>query len=163
LRNPPRTSRRRTGQAFTESLLLMPLYLLLIFGLLQLAQLGVAVLVTNYAAGTIARQLVQDGTTDASVGMPRFQKLMVAGMSVYGLQAETEGSGLLTDVTVHACTKVGAMPVVNYFVKHALPKNPLPQPGACLDEYGLFRYYRQWPYYFVVHGKATARMNYRPQ
>ncbi len=69
----------RSGQNMTETILLLPAYLLLVFGVLQMGQLGTALLVADYAASAVARQVVQDQTENTLLGgnyMSRFEKLM---------------------------------------------------------------------------------------
>ena len=48
------------GQSLAESVLVMPLFFFLVFGLLQIAQLGIALVVTQYAASSLARKAANE-------------------------------------------------------------------------------------------------------
>jgi Flp pilus assembly protein TadG len=49
------------GQAMTETLILLPFYLALVFAVIQVGQLGTALIVTNYTASKIARKAAAQG------------------------------------------------------------------------------------------------------
>src|SRR5437879_1733754 len=101
----------RNGQSVTESIVMLPVYLLLVFGVLQLGQLGTALLVANYAASAIARQAVQDGTSgDQGAYRTRFEKLLTAGMKNPVVNVVPDNNGLLSNVTVHACAQINTLP-----------------------------------------------------
>ena len=157
--------KHRAGQAMTESILLMPAYFLLVFGLLQLGQLATGLLVANYAASAIARQVVQDQTNSTALGgsyQTRYEALMTAGMKHGKLIAEyTRDGGLFSNVTVHACAEINAFPFVGEFLKPALSR----YSGGCgaLTTVLPFSFISSPPYRFMVQGKATARMNYQPR
>src|SRR5690349_10989614 len=123
-------SRNHTGQAMTESVMLMPLYFLIVFALLQVGQLGAALLVVEYGASTVARQASQDEdpsvVANASGSVfsldttqnykQKFVNLFVAGMQYAGLTGKIKGNGSTTNIdpaatlTVNACAKVNAFP-----------------------------------------------------
>ena len=115
---------RRAGQAMTETILLLPFFFMLVFGLLQLGQLGVALLVSNYAASAIARQVVQDQVRSPGLGgayMNRYNGLLAAGMRRPQLNAVyTQDNGIFWNVTVHACADIRAFPLVGEFLKPVL-------------------------------------------
>src|SRR5258708_4229456 len=157
----------RSGQNMTETILLLPAYLLLVFGVLQMGQLGTALLVADYAASAVARQVVQDQTENTLLGgnyMSRFEKLMTAGMKKGVLEAEYTHDGLFYDVTVHACAQINVMP----FLGELLLKPALGfryRGNGCAGDSGMgpFSFSGSAPYFFTVHGKATLRMNYQPR
>src|SRR5690349_14085214 len=101
---------RRHGQSATEAILMLPVALLFVFSVLQLGQLATALLVANYAAGAIARQMVQDNATAPTSSMDsRFDELLTAGMKRPQLEAVPDGGGILRNVEVHACAQVDAL------------------------------------------------------
>ena len=165
---PPSPRLRQAGQTMSESILWLPFYLLLVFGMLQMGQLVAALLVSKYAASAIAREVVQDQTRDSALGgtyMTRYQKLMTAGMkkSSAVLQAEYTNDGLFSNVTVHACTQIDVFPFVGQFLKPVLGSryagSGCTSGGSAI---GPFTFSGSPPYTFGVHGAASARMNYQP-
>jgi hypothetical protein len=151
------------GQSSTETLLLLPLFLIMAFGLIQIGLLGTALVTTTYAAGSIARKAVAKNDYAFNVGnyQERFKNLLFGGMQVQGLSghAVSEQSGFY-NLSVNACAKVNALPMMGYFLKGALG-NTLAATDDCKDESPPVSFFNQPPYYFVVHGAAQARMNYR--
>jgi hypothetical protein len=150
------------GQGITETVFFLPLYLLFVFGLLQLGQLATALLVTNYAASAIARQLVLDNKTDASQYEERFKNLMTVGMkknSAY-LKEVVDVTGPVGNVQVHACAEVDAFPFVSQFLGKSLAANIGGSASQCLT-LGMLAFNSAMPGSFVIHGQATARMNYQ--
>lgn len=143
-------------------MLLLPVYLLLVFGLLQMGQLAIALLVTDYAASAIARQAVQEGSTGSQGSYnDRFQRLLTVGMKNPTVQVVAD-SGLLSNVTVHACAQIDAMPFIGQIIGRPLASGlGTGGPGNC-QNLRAFAFSGGAPYAFTVHGKATARMNYRP-
>jgi hypothetical protein len=137
----------------TETILLLPFFLLLAFGLIQLAQLGIALMVTNYAASAAARQTVQDGAFDSGRAERRFRNMLMAGMrnAQFG-PASYDGGSLASNVTIRACADVPALPFVGAFLSGALAG------GGC----GGGKLVSMNGNVFVVQGRASARMNYRP-
>jgi hypothetical protein len=151
------------GQSTTETIVLLPLFFFLGFGALQAAQLGITMLIADYAAAAIARQVVQDGLrpSGSPSALPgsynvRFQKLMAAGMKNGQLMVSADRSGIVGNVTVHACADVSAWPLVGTFVRAAI-RSP---GGGCGAGGGVL--FNKLPGKFVVQGKSTARMNYMP-
>jgi hypothetical protein len=147
----------QSGQTISETILLMPLFLFLVFGVLQLGQLGVAVVVANYAASAAARQMVQDNSGSPDGYRSRFRKILAVGMKNEDLQATTNG-GLLRNVTVHACAQVDAYPFIGQLAGGILSGL---RGGGC-ENMGILAF-NPSPPSFTVHGKAIARMNYQPQ
>ena len=145
---------------------MLPLYLLLVFGLLQLGQLGTALLVTNYGAATIARQLVKDswsGSGLASLSSPystKFNDLLMAGMKNGTLEARRTKDGPLSPlstVEVHACVEVTAFPFVGHLVANRLANGTVQGCAA-----NMLLSFNTGNYAFVLHSQAMARMNYQP-
>jgi Flp pilus assembly protein TadG len=148
----------RNGQAVTETIVLLPLFFLLVFGLLQLGQLGTALLVANYAASAMARQMVQDNSTTAN--KTRFTNMLTAGMKSANVEQDIQSTGVFANVTVHACADIDAFPFVNQILGGVLSRVAPGGAGNCkaLGTFG----YTSSPPRFTVHGQAEARMNYRP-
>ncbi len=140
----------------------MPVYLLLVFGLLQMGQLAIALLIADYAASAIARQAVQDGSTGTQGSYTeRFEKLLTAGMKNPTIDVVAD-PGLLSNVTVHACAQIDALPFIGQIIGRPLASGlGTGGPGNC-QNLRVFAFSNGAPYAFTVHGKATARMNYRP-
>jgi hypothetical protein len=149
---------KSSGQSTTETIILLPLYFVFVFGLLQVAQLGIALAVSSYAASSVARRMVQDNTLNASSYQATFQNLMTAGMRYNDLYADNAASGaqIFTDITVHACAEVSAFPLVGDFLNRPLT----PYKGNCRsgNAMGPFSFSGP-PYKFIVRGRAVARMN----
>jgi hypothetical protein len=157
--------KNRSGQAMTETVLMLPFYLILAFGLIQIGQLATALIVANYAASAIARQAVQDGNTgNTSAYEARLDGLMMAGMKSGVVKLDTDGTGIMKNVTVHACAQIDALPFLGQFLGAVFKQN-YGGGGACDDSgaaLGPFFFNGGPPYYFRVHGRSTARMNYKP-
>ena len=155
----------RQGQAMTETVLLLPIYLFIVFGLLQVSQLAVGALVANYAASAIAREAVRDGSTgNQGSYTAKFQGLLAVGMKNPEVNVEPDNRGLLSNVTVHACAQIDALPFVGQFLTFAVGQR-YNGGGGCGTggvSMGAFYFNGAAPYAFRVHGKATARMNYKP-
>jgi len=155
----------KRGQSSTETFLLLPFYLTIVFGLLQIGLLGVSLVATSYAAGSIARYAAKEvtGTTfNESAYEPRLKNLLFAGMEFQGLNGHVDSAGPhLGTLTVNTCTKVFAMPFVGYFLKPAMPGAMVATGTTCDDTMGPVLFFNQPPYYFIVHGKAMARLNYQ--
>ena len=178
-----RTIRSPVGQSITESILMMPIYFLIIFALLQVGQLGAALVVTNYGASTVARKISQDedpsvlgpirGTLGPLDSAPenykqKFENLFVAGMQYAGLTGKIDGNSNdpAATLTVNACAKVNAFPLVGIFV-HSIFGNRFDARGTCdVDtgppSFGPFQFTPSAPYAFVIRAKAQVRLNYQP-
>src|SRR4051812_21017228 len=99
LRAPFKSTVSERGQNMTETLVLLPLYLLLVFGLLQAGQLATGLLVADYAASAIARQAVQDGSTGTQGAyQTRFTTMLTAGMKNPEINVVPDNGQLLTNV-----------------------------------------------------------------
>ena len=148
----------RGGQAISETLLLLPLYLLLVFALLQLGQLGTALVITNYAASTVARDFVQNNSVDNGAGEVHFRRLMVAGMKNATIESIKDQNGMLSNVTVHACAEIDAFPLVGSVLGRGLSSH---LSGTNCQALSYVGFTGSPPYRFIVHGTATLRMNYQ--
>ena len=158
------SSSRASGQSTSETVLMLPFYLFLVFGLLQLGQLATAVIIADYAASAVARQAVQEGATSpSSSDQARFESLLLVGMKSPVLNFKTDGTTLLSDITVDACATVDAFPFLGQFLTAAVHQN-YSGGGDCGSGQSMGPLYFNGaaPYAFRVHGRATARMNYHP-
>jgi hypothetical protein len=155
----------RSGQSVTETVLLLPIYLLLVFGLLQSGQLAASLIVAEYAASAIARQAVQDGiSSGGSAYEARFERLLLPGMKSPVITVEADNGGLLSNVTVYACARVDAFPFLGQLMTKALGQR-YSGGGSCdgsSSSVGPFYFNGAAPYFFRVKGQASARQNYRP-
>jgi hypothetical protein len=154
---------KKQGQSTAETIVLLPFFFFLGFGALQVAQLGITLLIADYAASAIARQVVQDGLrpSGSPSALPgsynaRFRKLFAAGMKNGQLMVSADRSGIVGNVTVYACADVSSWPLVGILVKAAITS-----PGSGCGSGGAIRF-NKLPGVFVVQGKSTARMNYMP-
>jgi len=137
------------GQAITETFVTLPIYLTLAFLAMQICQLGVALLMTNYGASSIARKIAREESTglETSIGQTssniqtvathpvpdlrawgsdygtQLNKLMVAGMSFNGLSGCILTEGVTPTLTVNASAAVPAFPLVGVFLNKALNSN----------------------------------------
>ncbi len=153
------------GQASAETLMLVPLYFLLVFGLLQLGQLATALVVVNYGAAAIARQAVAENISGGQDYNRRLEQFFVAGMKNPDAWANPKDPDspidpLLRDVRVEACAEVKAFPFVNAILGGAL-KAGLGEAAKC-EDIKTFAYNSSGSGSFVVHAKAKARMNLKP-
>ncbi len=165
LKEPPVTTKwqRHAGQTTTETILLFPFYMVLVFGLLQLGQLGVALLVANYAASSIARQAVEDNISGSVEYTSKMEKLMTAGMRRPYAKATAEFSTPpFAEVSADACAEVYAYPFIGQLLGKAITKGLASGNSSKCTTLSTFAYSNSRPAYFVVHGKASARMNYKP-
>jgi hypothetical protein len=165
----------RTGQTMTETVILLPLFLVIVFGLLQLGQLGIAVIMVNYAASSIAREAASKfdyaGATNGVMQLhQKMQDLMVAGMSTdssFGLLGCTvaDTNTPTAELVVLVRAKVAAWPGLGYFLNGAFGDRYATQPLTCSDltnaqGFGPFNYSTQPPTYFVT-GTGKVRLNYK--
>ena len=174
-----RTRDRRAGQSITEAMLLLPLYLFFALAVLQIGQLGAAILMANYAASSIARKAANEQTFSAgassrnlSMYQQKAKDLMIAGMQfdgTSGIQACTDKDDPQTpteELTVAVRTKLPAWPFFGD-VLHGILKDRYSEDGTlvCPDltsakSAGPFNFSGSAPYYFFVTGKAKIRLNY---
>ncbi len=153
---------------------MLPFFLIFVFGLLQMGELGVATVVTNYAASSVARKAANEETFRASASatpapvirnyMQKVQNLMVVGMSVDDLfgcvMKDPNDPTAELGVTVRA--KIQAWPFFSNIIDGALKGQYAPQALSCSDA-GSFNFSAgPAPYYFYVTGKAKVRLNYVP-
>jgi len=170
------------GQTMTETVILIPLFFFIVFGVLQLAQLGMAVVMVNYAASSIAREAASEKDfSNAARGVPatavdsygqKAGKLMVAGMQLDG------SSGILgcieqSDVTVPTGelvvlvrARLQAWPFVGYALNGIFGSQYDAQPLSCTDltnskGFGPFNYSPDSPQTFFVTGTGKVRLNYK--
>jgi len=168
---------RTTGQALTESILLMPLFFLFFFGLLQVAQLGIAVVMTSYAASSIARIAAASGNVSAASSGPvssisqyqsNAQKFMVAGASLKDLSACVQATPPTATLTVRVRAKVDAYPFFAQVLSGALSNAYADESGGTCPNlanpngFGPFNFSNNGAYYFYVSGIASTRLNYAP-
>jgi len=171
---------RKTGQTISEALIALPIFFALAFAALQLAQLGVAVVIANYGASSIARKAAaeengtfQSGSPNLSAYEQKARDLMVAGMLFQDLEGcvQTDTITPTAELTVRLRTKVYAFPFFGNLVSGAFGpqhadegKGTCPSSGSALDSptaVGPFNFSASAPYYFYVNGKAEVRLNYR--
>lgn len=173
----------QNGQAVTETIVVLPIFLMIALGVLQLAQLGVALAMANYAASSVARSVVSSAassSTNSSLNLSAYQtkadQLMVAGMqldSMIGCVQNGLANGTSTlpvsNVMVGLQAKVRAFPFFGNILHGALGNRyePPGTPPSCQDvtqregSVNIF-YSNSAPYYFYVLGTSQARMNYAP-
>lgn len=164
--------RRRAGQAMTETLVMLPIYLGIILGLIQIGQLGIALIVTNYSASKIARKAVAEQTFASSggaVSMTSFktdlENSMVVGMSAGDVVGcVSQSNSVLRELEVRASTKVDAIPffgdLMHIGMQATYADSPLVGCNEPAKTIGPFNFSSRSPYYWTVHGVAKARMNY---
>jgi Flp pilus assembly protein TadG len=159
------------GQSLTETLLLMPLFLLFVFGLLQVCQLGIAILMVNYAASSIARKAASENNfappANVSSIMSNYQQkssgLMVAGMQPLitgGLLGCVESSPPTANLFVAVRTKISAWPFFAQTVDKALRSPGAPAALSCSGNNTVDFSNESGAYYFYVTGQAKVRLNY---
>lgn len=166
------------GQSMTESILLMPVFFLIVFGLLQLAQLGLAVVMTSYAASSIARiaaasttiSAVNGATSSISQYQTNAQNIMLPrmGINFKDLKGCIQATPPTATLTVRVRARVDAYPFFAQILSAALDDNYLDEPGGACDQqmvsptgFGPFNFQGQTaPYYFYISGIARSRMNY---
>lgn len=161
-----------------ETLFMMPLFLIVAFGALQVAELGMALMLANYAASSVATKGVQDPALNTpSLGPPpaiaaygpKVDSLMVGQLQRDALVAciQKDPNGAPTaDLLVAVRAKLPAWPMMGNvlsgaFGSQSYDAQPLTCPG--LDNtsgFGPFNFSSQAPYYFYVTGWAKARLNY---
>jgi hypothetical protein len=164
-------SRRRhaQGQSITETILLLPFYLALVFGMLQAAYIGLALATTSYAAGSIARWAAKQNTMSfpEPAALDRLDKLLFAGMKAVAVKSATRSTGVLPILEVNACTKIDAFPLVGAFLN--VPLNTKYDGGGnfCAPDneptrMGPIYFVPKPTYHFVIQGTAQIRLNVQP-
>lgn len=162
--------RKKAGQSLTESVMLMPIFLAVVFALLQVGHLGVGVAVVYYATSSVGKLAVQNNDAKLSNGdyQAQFARMMVGGLTPVGLPAaelEPGEDALTPTITVTACAKLPAYPLVGETLKTAM--SGALDPGAtCTDgphAFGPVHLAGNGPYFFVIRGQTTVRLNYQPR
>ena len=146
--------RGRSGQSMTETLVMFPVFLIGMLFVLQLGQIGVAVLVVNYGASSIAKKAVSiDGRMPNAE--EKLNSLFVAGMkNPQVTQKETLASPPLRELTVETRADVGTFPLIGKILSDVLGGNrPI----------GPMIFSTSPPYPITVVGQATVRANYSPK
>jgi hypothetical protein len=154
----------------------MPLFLFFMFMVLQLAELGVALLMTNYAASSVARTAANatsaGGAAVIDLGpyQGKLENLMTAGMTL----TDKRACVVRDDPTVPTATlavavraQVQAWPFFSNILSGVWNGQYAPQPLLCpslvdTQSFGPFNFSAQAPYYFYVTGRAAVRLNYVP-
>lgn len=175
----------QSGQSTTETILLLPLYLLVTLGLLQIVQLGAALIMVNYGASSIAHKAVQADSSSvfgalagaasgqlspaggafAQTYIPELNSLLIAGMNTPTLRACIQKDTPITaTLMVWTGAHVNTFPFVGSFL-HAIFGSKYAGSGetGCSDnnELGPF-YFSGDGTFYVVRGKAQVRLNYQP-
>lgn len=170
------------GQGLVETVLLLPVYLFFALGLLQLAQLGVALLVSSYAASTVARKAAnEEALSTAATGVPvnlsaydqKVNDLMVSGMQMdspvglIGCINRTDPTMPTAELQVAVRTKLQAWPFFADILHGAWSTQYAAQALVCATPanpggFGPFNFSASAPYYFYVTGQAKVRLNYTP-
>jgi Flp pilus assembly protein TadG len=156
------------GQSITEAIVVLPLFLAIVFLLLQLGQLGMALIMANYAASSIARKAVAENNLSAGNYQQVAQQLMVAGMQYDSLVGcpDADQNQLTGNFVVLVRAKVVAWPFVGYVMNAAFKANYTPQALSCSDltnqrGFGPFNYLPTLPQTFYVTGTGKVRLNYK--
>jgi hypothetical protein len=158
-----RSDKTESGQSLSEAVLLSPLFFLMMFAIIQACHLGIAMVLVSYGASSVARLAVQENGYEASSAMPKFQKLMIAGLIFRKLSPMEDNPGdVAQNITITACAELPAYPAVGQFLARALPAGGNTDCGGA-KHLGPISLTGQAPYHFILHGEATARMNYKPQ
>lgn len=171
--------RARGGQAMSETVILLPLFFFIVFALLQLAHMGLAVLMVNYAASSIARQAASDNNIGPSTGDPnaaivsywdKAGKLMVAGihLDTYGLKgcvSQADASVPTGELVVRVRATMPAWPFVGYLLNGLFGDRYAAQALDCGNAqssggFGPFNYSSQPPTFYIT-GTGKVRLNYR--
>jgi hypothetical protein len=158
--------RQIRGQSITETLLLLPLYLALVFGMLQAAYIGLALATTSHAAGSIARRAAREDTVKSFPEdryKDRLDAVLFAGMKPYAVKASVPDHPTLPVVTVNACAEIMAFPLVGTFF-NALFKDAYDGGGdICAPgnkkSMGPIYFVPKPAYHFVIEGSAEVRFN----
>jgi hypothetical protein len=151
-------NRHIRGQTTTETILLLPVFLMLAFLLLQLGQIGIALSVVSYGASSIAKRAVAGETPNPSM----MDKLLAVGMKDPKVVPEIvpdPSNPLTKNITINTCAAIKAFPFVGEFLNNvpALTNN---SPGSCGNASKTLSISCSPDCKFLVHGKAIARGNY---
>lgn len=162
--------RHQTGQSLMETVILLPLYLLIAFSLLQVGDIAAALILVNYGAASVARKVVRDNrplnsnTVQLNSYMPQLRNnLFLPGMQLKQLVGCVNGDGALTvtgDLTVAATAEVSMFPLVGQ-VAQAFGSHSGPADDGCSETSYSPIGLSPSGNLFVVRGRATVRLNYR--
>jgi hypothetical protein len=165
----------------TESVILMPLFFVLVFGLLQLAHLGLAVVMANYAATSIARKAASEKDFSTTPrGMPagnmtgytqQANNLFVAGMQldstggIMGCVEQSDMSVPTEELVVLVRAQFSPFPFVGTFLNQIFGTQYATSLLSCTDltnqsGFGPFNYVPQPPTIYVT-GSGKVRLNYK--
>jgi hypothetical protein len=157
-------ARYKQGQTLIESVMLLPLFLVLTFAVYQVGHLAIGVAIVNYAASSVAREAVElNGYSQGEADL-KFKKLLFAGLTSSEIRGNqvTDTDRVTANLTVTACAKVPAYGGVGLFLDKAMHAGSTPTEQSCtgvskwIGPIGLMGP----PYQFIVQGQAVARMNY---
>lgn len=176
------------GQSTVETVLMLPLYLLMVFGLLQMAELGLALVAATYGAHSITHKIVQanpSSETDA-MNMAKGPFLQQAERWAIGRRSDAPADakveikppgGVMRDVEVHFTYKVSAFPLVSQTLNAIFGESEVidehSKRGKAIGGMGLSdERWKTAPFtfgcnnptagtgcFFTVRGIATARLN----
>jgi len=147
--------------------MMLPLFLTLVFALLQIGYIGFAVAIVHYAASSVGRLAVENNTPQVAAFQPHFSSLMMAGLKPLPLSSTQDPAEdpLTPTVTINACASIPAYPFVGDFLKPILG-GALASGSSCADNdphaMGPVSLTGSGPYQFLIHGQTTVRMNYQP-
>lgn len=148
------------GQITTETMFLVPVFLLLAFAAIQIAHIGLGVAMVNYATASVARQAVQNNTT--SLNNEKFKSFMIAGLKDEEVRANLDlntSSEVLQDLTAVGCAKLNAYPFVGEMLKASWKGAGI--NDGCSASAPWISITGSSPYKFVIRAKTTVRMNYK--
>lgn len=144
---------RNRGQAISETLVLLPIYLALILFVIQISQIGLAIILTNYGASKVVHQAVSENTTDPARYKSLLDSVMIAGMKTYSLTGHVDDPNSHTRMlTVEVAAEIRAFPMVGELLHSMIGSSP----GSVV------RLSDQAPYMWIVKGVAQSRMNFAP-
>jgi Flp pilus assembly protein TadG len=159
----------RRGVSLSEAVLVMPLFLFLVFGILQAGQIGIGLIVVNYAAGSVARKAARTSTPDTNSTnfQAEYDKLMSVGMKSSPLDIHCDGGcvKVTNDVIVTAEATMDAFPVFGPILNSMAPSfktSATWKPNGKVESVPALGFQGP-PYKFIVRGMAVARMNYHVQ
>ena len=165
----------------TETVILLPLYFVLVFGLLQLAHLGLAVVMANYAAASIARKAASEkDLSSVSRGqpagnmagyIPQANNLLIAGMQLdsggglIGCVEQSDPTVPTGELVVLVRAQFPPFPFVGYFLNGVFGSKYAAVSLSCSDltnqsGFGQFNYSPQPPTIYVT-GSGKVRLNYK--
>jgi len=152
-----------SGQTFVESVLVMPLFLLMVFLLLQVGHLGMAMAIVHYGASSAAHQAVVDNQrSDDGALQNKFRGLLGIGLQYMNLTSKLDDDAVAPNITVTACAELPAYPFVGPFLWKALSKSGGNDCSPGAKDFGPVALQGPSPYKFILESKAMARMNYNP-